>query len=53
MNHKAKRPRSQRAGCGMCKPHKKTPKAQVKYRDKRQDAHEDVFDTTDLRGNNA
>ena len=37
MNHKAKRPRSQRAGCKLCKMHKKNRQAAVKYRDKRQD----------------
>lgn len=37
MNHKSRRPRSQRAGCKTCKPHKYSPKAATKYRDKRHD----------------
>ena len=37
-NHKAKRPRAQRAGCKMCKPWKSSRAASHRWRDKRQDA---------------
>lgn len=37
MNHKKKRPRRARAGCKLCKPHKRDRKTAHKLRDRRRD----------------
>lgn len=45
MNHKAKRPRKQRAGCKMCKPHKMNRQAAHRLRDRRHDVGVEDFVT--------